>query len=170
MSDQEEREQQPFPEDALREVTIVQERIATALLGRPEVNGITINGPLTKACDVAFWLERTPQGGYTLSISLVDVASFINGYTTPALDREAQARAFAHHTPEKVFVPLFPDSLAEGSLSLLEGHPCPTLTLSLPLDTTYHVGEPSFQQTSVTSCKRFTYEEADQEMANTQAV
>lgn len=161
---QEERVQQPFPEDALAEVSTVQERIAAVLLERFEVGGITINSPLTEACDTAFWLERTPQGGYTLLLSIVDVATFITTNTTPALDSEARRRAFAHHTPEKVFAPLLPDSLAEGSLSLLGQH-CPTLTLTLPIDSSYHVGELSLQQTIVRSRKRFTYEEADQEMA-----
>ena len=168
MSDQEEKEQQPFPENALTEVIHVQERIATSLLERPEVNGITINDPLTKTCDLAVWLERTDVGGYAIFVSMIDVASFIGSSTTPALDREAQIRAFAHHTPENAFVPLLPDSLAEGSLSLL-GQPCPTLTLTIPLDSSYHVGEPSLQQSVVRSRKRFTYEEADQEIANTQA-
>ncbi len=169
MSDQEERVQQPFPEDALTEAILVKERIAATLLERPEVNGITIHGPLTNTCDLALWLERMPQGGYTLLISIVDVASFILTNTTPALDSEAHLRIFAHHSPEKVFVPLFPDTLAEGSLSVLPGHPCPTLTLSLPVDSSYHVGELSLQQTVIRSRKRFTYEEVDHEMADTQA-
>jgi ribonuclease R len=147
MSDQAERVQQPFPEDALTEAIVVQEHIATALKERLEVNGITLNDPLTRACHIAFWLERTDQGGYTLFVSMVDIASFISRHTTPALDREAQIRAFAHYTSEKVFVPLLPESLAEGSLSLLEEHPCPTLS----------------------SKKRFTYEEADQESVDTAA-
>jgi ribonuclease R len=170
MSDQEKQEPQPFSEDALTETRIVQERITTALKDRPEVNGITLNSPLTKACDIAFWLERTPQGGYTLFVSMVDVASFISRHTTSALDREARKRAFAHYTTEKTFIPLFPETLSEGNLSLLEGQPCPTLTLALPLDVSYHVGEPSFQQTAVSLSKRLTYEEADQERTDPAAV
>ena len=170
MSDQQESLQQPFSEAVLSEATTIGESIKTALLGRVEVSGITINGPLTKACNMAIWLERSFQGGYTLLISIVDVGSFISLHQTPALDNEAYARAFAHHTDEKVFVPLLPDSLAEGSLSLLEGLPCPTLTLSLPLDASFHRGEPSFlQQTFVRNHKQFTYEEIDHALADKQS-
>ena len=104
MSDQQEELQQVFSEAALSEAMTVEQSIPTALLGRAEVNGITINGPLTKACDTAFWLERIINDGYTLLISIVDVGSFITTHTTPTLDDEAYTRAFTHHTTEKVFV------------------------------------------------------------------
>ena len=169
MSHQEERASQPFLEDALAETLQVQEHIAPALLSRPEVNGVTITGPLTKACNTAMWLERTPQGGYTLFYSIVDVGSFVTSSTTPALDKEASTRGFTHFTAEKVFVPLLPESLAEGSLSLLEGQPCPTLTLSLPFDASFHLGAPSLHQTYVRSRRRFTYEEVANEMVESHA-
>jgi len=169
MSHQEERVSQPFPENALLEAIRVQEHSVPALLERPEINGVTITGPLTQTCDTAMWLERTPEGGSTLFFSIVDVGSFITPHTTPILDNEAYTRGFTHSTPEKVFVPLLPESLAEGSLSLLEGQSCPTLTLSLPFDASFHLGEPSLHQTFVRSRRRFTYEEVANEMAENHA-
>jgi ribonuclease R len=124
---------------------------------------------LTKSRDTAIWLEKTDDG-YTLLISIVDVGSFITASKTPMVDHEASIRALAHYTEEEVFAPLLPDSLAEGCLSLLQGQLCPTLTLAFQIDASFCViSGPSFQHTFVNNCKHFTYEEADQEMADTQA-
>lgn len=170
MSDHQEIRLQPFSEAALSEATTLEGSIETALLGRNEVSGITIAGPDTDACNTAFWMERTVQGGYILRFSMVDVGTFVTPYTTPVLDHEAQARAFAHYVSKNEIVPLFPVSLSEGSLSLLEGRACPTITLSLPVATPFQIGEPSFQlKTFVRSRKRLTYAEIDQALADEQA-
>lgn len=169
MSDQQEELQQIFSDAVLLEAMTIGESVSAYLLGRAEVNGIAITSPLTKVCDTAFWLEKTSNGGYILLISIVEIGSFITSQKTPALDNEAYARAFTHHTTEKVFVPLFPDCLAEGNLSFLEGQPCPALTLFLPFDATLHAEEPSIQHTVVNCRKLLTYEEGDMEMSDAQA-
>lgn len=169
MSDQREQAPPLFSEAALSEATRLGELLPASPLGRDEVSGFTIAGPSTNACNTAIWIERTLQGGYTLLLSIVDVGTFVTPSLTPALDDEAKARAFAHYVSEGVVVPLLPPSLSEGSLSLLEGQLCPTITLSIPLDASFQVGVPSFlPQTFVCSRKQLTYEAIDQALANEQ--
>ena len=169
MSHPQQQTPSPFSETALVEAATLDKRVSSAVLERVEVQGVTIAGPLSNMCDTALWLERTPHGGYTLLVSIVDVGSFVTAHITPSLDDEAYTRGFTHFTAEKVFVPLLPESLAEGGLSLLEGQPCPTLTLSMPFDASFHPSKPDLQKTFVRSRKRFTYRDVDDEMADGRA-
>ena len=169
MSDHEEKQPYLFSEAAFSEATTLEGTIETALLGRDEVSGITIAGPFTNACNTAIWIKRTIQGGFTLLFSIVDVGTFVTPHATSALENEAKARIFAQYASENEIIPLLPVSLSEGSLSLLEGRACPTITLSIPIATPFQIGEPSFRQkTFVRSRKRLTYEEIDLALADEQ--
>ncbi len=167
MSDQHERQHEPFSDIALSEANAIDERVSETVLERTEVQGIAIDDVNAKDLDDAFWLEKMPQGGYLLSISIVDVGSFVTPHTTPTIDSEARTRAFTRYSAEKVVMPLLPQKVSQGKLSLLEDQLSPTLTLSIPLDTNLSVGKPSIHVTALRS-KRLTYEEVDHEIEHLQ--
>ncbi|MBX5450515.1 RNB domain-containing ribonuclease [Thermogemmatispora sp.] len=155
-----ERSSKRFSEAARAEAREAIGRLTALLKGRPQVKGITIDGPASRDLDDALWLEPLPAGGALLQISIADVASVVTPQLTPALEREAQQRAFtryyANHT-----APLLPRLLSEDHLSLLEGQARPALTLTLPFDAEWQPGEPHLTLTCCTSVKRLSYAEAD---------
>ena len=74
MGDQQQHYQQKFSAAALSEATAAVKRAHQVIRDRKVVKGITIDGPLSKDLDDAFWLEKTTKGGYLLQISIADVA------------------------------------------------------------------------------------------------
>jgi len=127
------------------------------------VKGITIDGPSSGDLDDAFWLEREPQGGYRLQVSIADVGSLITPHTTPALDETAFQRSFTRYYADRN-TPVLPRELSEGALSLLQGQPRPTITISIPFDTHLRAGEPQIQRTALCNERRFAYGEVDEEI------
>nr|BBH96038.1 hypothetical protein KTA_42370 [Thermogemmatispora argillosa] len=155
-----ERSSKRFSEAARAEAREAVGRVAAVLEGRPQVRGITIDGPASRDLDDALWLEPLPAGGALLQISIADVASIVTPQLTPALEREARQRAFTRYYAKHT-APLLPRLLSEGHLSLLEGQPRPALTLTLPFDAEWQPGEPRLALTCCTSVRRLSYAEAD---------
>lgn len=159
----EEKRSPTFTRAALQEAARIAEQVPTELQDRPTVRGITIDGPFSSDLDDAFWLERGPQGGYQLQISIADVGSLITPHTTPALDAAALRRSFTRYYAERN-TPMLPRELSEGALSLLQGQPRPTITISISFDESLSVGEPQIQLTALWNERRFAYEEVDTEI------
>jgi ribonuclease R len=151
----------------MSEAAEVAKSISETLAGRSTVNGITIDGPASKDLDDAFWLERLSDGSYRLSISITDVGVLLTAQTTPTLDQEARQRAFTRYFADHRDS-MLPETISEGCLSLLEGQPRPTLTMTIPFDASLHAGEPVIQQTLLTSLKQFHYKEVDREIEDGQ--
>jgi ribonuclease R len=160
-------QQQPFSNAARAEAAQVIKNVANEIVGRPAVDGITIDGPTSRDLDDAFWLEMVPDKGYTLQISIADVGSLITPTATPALAREAFERAFTRYYAHGN-TPMLPAMISAGKLSLHEAQLCPTITITLPLDQQLRFGEPYIQPTVLKSRKRLSYEEVDQEIDNPQ--
>jgi len=163
MEEQQEQTNGTVTDAIRREASTIAERVSETLVGRRAVRGVTIDGPTSKDIDDAFWLERTSDGRSLLHISIVDIGSLITSLEAPEVEKEAFLRAFTRYYAEST-LPMLPEVLSEGRLSLLEGQSCPTLTISLPLDAHLHVGTPLVEQTSLSNNKRFTYDEVDSEI------
>jgi ribonuclease R len=168
MISQPEQPEEPFSKDALLEAVSVSETIAGFIKERPVARGITLDHPISKDLDDAFWIEEDPQGGYQLLLSIADVASFVHPDLTPVLDREAFAQAATVYLADEAVLSMLPKILSEDCLSLLEGQPRPAITLTIPLDAQLNLGEPQIARTRFISHKRFSYNEADEEMENSQ--
>ncbi len=164
MAEQHEKQRRSFSEAAQREATAVSERVAEGLTGRPVVQGVTIDAPTSRDLDDAIWLEREAHGGYRLDISIADVGALVTSELTPALDQAAFQRSFTRYFAQGN-APMLPRPLSEDHLSLLEGQPRPTITLSIPFDAKLHQGEPVIRRTALTSSRRLTYQQVDQEIA-----
>ena len=101
---------------------------------RPQVQGITIDGPTSKDLDDVIYLEATPTGAIA-SIYIVDMAELVTVDST--LDKVTLARAQTRYL-SRGNVPMLPYAQSEDKLSLLEGQPRPTLTIRVALN---HQGE-----------------------------
>ena len=124
---------------------------------RPQVQGITIDGTTSKDLDDAIWIE--PQGDLTtLAVHIADVAELVRPATE--LDKEAIARTQTLYL-RKGNDPMLPKCLSEDKLSLLEGHPRPTLTLEITLDNATEVQKLRVFESWLSSQKRFSYPQAE---------
>ena len=152
---------------ALAEAEAVARSINEHLAGRAVAQGITIDNPTSMDLDDAFWIERLPQGGYQLQVSIAEVGSWITPQQTPALDRAAFRRAFTRYQ-RNGYYPMLPKSLSEDQLSLLEGCLRPAITITLLLDTQLRLGESHIAQTALRSRKRLSYDAVERELEHPQ--
>lgn len=117
---------------------------------------VTIDGDSAKDFDDAISLVREPSGGMTLGIHIADVSA----YVTPGsrLDREAFTRATSVYFPDRV-LPMFPEVLSNGVLSLNPDEDRLTRTVLVRLDATGQIQDWSVVRSVIRSRKRMTYSE-----------
>jgi ribonuclease R len=77
-----------FPPQSIAEAKAV--TFTDKLWQRPQVEGITIDGPTSRDLDDAIWIESTETGAM-ISVHIADVAEFVPSGTM--LDKVAIARA-----------------------------------------------------------------------------
>ena len=129
-----------------------------SLWQRPQVQGLTIDGPTSKDLDDAIHLEPTPTGAIA-SIHIADVSELVIVGTT--LDKVALARTRTRYL-SRGNIPMLPPALSEDKLSLLEGQPRPTLTIRVALNHQAEIQTTDILESWIVSVKRFTYEQVDQ--------
>jgi ribonuclease R len=123
---------------------------------RPQVQGITIDGPDSRDLDDAIWIEPTDTGAI-LSVHIADVAELV----TPGsiLDKGAIARTQTQYF--KVGnAPMLPRPLSENKLSLLAHQDRPTLTVQVTLNQNAEIQQTDLFESWLKSSKRFDYGEA----------
>jgi ribonuclease R len=164
-----------FSRDALNEAVSLIEKVVQIAEQRPSVSGITLDHPLSKDLDDAFWVESDAQGGYRLLLSIADVASLIHPDITPALEKEAYEKASSTYAGHEVVLSMLPPILSEDRLSLLEGQPRPAITFTFLFDAQFNlVATPlppesfGITLTCLTNVKRLSYSEADEAMKQAQ--
>ena len=101
-----------------------------SLWQRPQVQGITIDGPTSKDLDDAIYIESTPMGAIA-SIHIADVAELVT--VGSPLDKVALARTQTRYL-RRGNVPMLPHALSKDKLSLVEGQPRPTITIQVRLN------------------------------------
>ncbi len=124
---------------------------------RPQVEGITIDGPTSRDLDDAISLEVTPTGAIA-SIHIADVAELVTIGST--LDKVALARTQTRYL-SRGNIPMLPHALSEDKLSLLEGQPRPTLTIRVALNHQGEIQTTEIFESWIVSAKRFSYEQVD---------
>ena len=124
---------------------------------RPQVEGVTIDGPTSKDLDDAIYFESTPTGGIA-SIHIADVSELVS--MGSLLDKVALARTQTRYLSHGN-LPMLPPALSEDKLSLLEGQPRPTLTVQITLNHEAEIQTTEIFESWLVSAKRFTYEQAD---------
>ena len=129
-----------------------------SLWQRPQVQGLTIDGPTSRDLDDAIHLQPTPTGGIA-SIHIADVSELVTVGST--LDKVALARTRTRYL-SRGNIPMLPPALSEDKLSLLEGQPRPTLTIRVTLNHQAEIQTTDIFESWIVSAKRFTYEQVDQ--------
>jgi ribonuclease R len=124
---------------------------------RPQVQGITIDGPTSLDLDDAIWIEPTSTGAI-LSVHIADVVELV----TPGsvLDEVAIARTQTRYFG-KGNDPMLPRALSEDKLSLLEHQARPTLTVRVTLDQNAQIQKTELFESWLRSSKRFNYRDAE---------
>ena len=124
---------------------------------RPQVKGITIDGPTSQDLDDAIYLEETPTGAIA-SIHIADVAELVT--VGSALDKVALARTQTRYL-RRDNIPMLPHALSEDKLSLQAGQPRPTLTIQVTLNHQGDIESTNLFESWLISAQRFSYEQAD---------
>jgi len=124
---------------------------------RPQVQGVTIDGPTSKDLDDAIYIESTPTGSIA-SVHIADVSELVT--LGSPLDKVALARTQTRYL-SRGNIPMLPPALSEDKLSLLEGQPRPTLTVQITLNHQAEIQTTHIFESWLVSAKRFSYEQAD---------
>ena len=117
-----------FSEDVLDEASSLK-ILKKNLKGRKLIEGITIDGPDSLDLDDAIQLDYTGDG-YVLHVSIADVSAFIRPGS--GLFNEAIKRTMTRYLSDGN-IPMLPEIISEGKLSLLENEVRPALTFSITL-------------------------------------
>ena len=154
--------------DSLRKAWLQASKQANALTlpetlwQRPQVQGLTIDGPTSKDLDDAIHLEATPTGAIA-SIHIADVAELVT--VGSPIDKVALARTQTRYL-SRGNIPMLPPALSEDKLSLLEGQPRPTVTIRVTLNYQAEIQTTEIFESWIVSAKRFSYEQVDQVCQN----
>jgi ribonuclease R len=124
---------------------------------RPQVQGITIDGPDSRDLDDAVWIETTAIGA-TLSVHIADVSELVA--IDSILDKVAIARTLTQYF-KNGNAPMIPRALSEDKLSLLAHQDRPTLTVRVTLDKNAEMQNTEIFESWLRSSKRFDYAEAE---------
>jgi ribonuclease R len=124
---------------------------------RPQVEGITIDGPDSRDLDDAIWIEPTPTGAI-LSVHITDVSELVA--IGSILDKVAIARTTTQYF-KTGNAPMLPRPLSEDKLSLLEYQDRPTLTVRVTLNHKAEIEQTEIFESWLRSRCKFSYREAE---------
>lgn len=118
---------EPFADD----IAAARQRLA-ALAREPEpVPYLSVDSATTRDIDDAFFVQRTPDGGYRLQLALACPA--LTWDFGSALDRAVRERASSLYLPEGTSH-MLPEAYGLGLYSLDQGQPRPALVMDFTLD------------------------------------
>jgi ribonuclease R len=144
-----------FPPQAIAQAQTL--TLQDSLWQRPQVEGITIDGPDSRDLDDAIWIEPTSTGAI-LSVHIADVSELVE--IGSILDKVAIARTTTQYF-KNGNAPMLPRPLSEDKLSLLEYQDRPTLTVQVTLDRNAQIQKTIIFESWLRSRRRFSYREAE---------
>lgn len=127
---------------------------------------ITIDPVDARDFDDAISLVRIENGHWRLGVHIADVSHFVRPKT--ALDREAYNRATSVYLPDRV-LPMLPEVISNGLASLQPDRVRYTKTCFIEFTEEGAPVAVDLHSAAIKSCRRFTYEEVDDYLANTAA-
>ena len=129
---------------------------------RPQVQGITTDGPISKDLDDAIYIATLSQyqraTGAIASIHIADVAELVT--MGSPLDKVALARTQTRYL-KRGNVPMLPHALSEDKLSLVKGQPRPTITIQVNVNPLGEIQTTDIFESWIVNAKRFSYEQTD---------
>jgi ribonuclease R len=158
-----------FPDDVLADARAQADAFDESLGNRLDLTGeaiITIDPVDARDFDDAVSLARMANGHWRLGVHIADVAHFVRAKS--ALDREAKERGTSVYLPDRV-IPMLPEVISNNLASLQPNRVRYTLSalMEFTADGAYVAGE--VKRSAIKSCRRFTYEEVDEWLADRQA-
>lgn len=125
---------------------------------------ITIDPETAKDFDDAISFQRLESGNYEIGVHIADVAHYIKPGS--ALDKEAYARATSVYLVDRC-IPMLPERLSNGICSLRPNEDKLTFSVIFEISPEGEVVKHSFKKTVINSDIRYSYEEAQEIIENT---
>jgi exoribonuclease-2 len=119
----------------------------------------TIDDESTTEIDDGLGWELLPDGRERLWVHIADPTRLL--MPEDELDLEARKRGSTVYLPTGM-VPMFPEVLATGPMSLVQGHVCHALSFGIILDTDGAVEDYSIHASLIKPTYRLTYEDVDE--------
>lgn len=122
---------------------------------------VTVDDPSTRDLDDAVSARRTTRGHVRVDVHIADVAAHVPAGSP--LDVRARTLATSLYLADHT-APMLPEEISEQRLSLLEGQPRDTLTVSFTVTSDGRVLDPQLAATRVTVDRRLSYEQVQRDM------
>jgi ribonuclease R len=155
-----------FPEDVLDDARQQAEAFDESLTGRLDLTGetiITIDPVDARDFDDAVSLTRLDNGHWRLGVHIADVSHFVRARSP--LDREALERGTSVYLPDRV-IPMLPEIISNNLASLQPNKVRYTLSSLMEFTEEGAFIGSEVRRSAIKSCRRFTYEEVDEYLAN----
>ncbi|HWF48370.1 MAG TPA: VacB/RNase II family 3'-5' exoribonuclease [Bryobacteraceae bacterium] len=147
-----------FPPDVLEQARRIAPEIDPAeLASRRDFRSfdiVTIDGETARDFDDAVWVDKLPNGNFTLQVHIADVSHYVAPGTP--IDREAQIRGTSVYFPDRA-VPMLPIELSTGICSLLPHEDRLVLSAVLEINPQGEVVSHEFTPGVIRSVERMTY-------------
>ncbi|HEX3871574.1 MAG TPA: VacB/RNase II family 3'-5' exoribonuclease, partial [Pirellulales bacterium] len=127
---------------------------------------ITIDPIDARDFDDAISLVRLENGHWLLGVHIADVSHFVKPGSP--LDREAWQRGTSVYLPDRV-IPMIPELISNGLASLQPDRVRYTKTAMIEFTADAARVAVDLHTSAIRSCRRFTYEEIDEYLANPEA-
>ncbi len=124
---------------------------------------ITIDPATARDFDDAISLERIENGHWLLGVHIADVSHFVR--PNSGLDREAKNRATSVYLPDQV-IPMLPEIISNNLASLQPDKVRYAMTARIEFTAEGQRVATDVFKSAIKSCRRFTYEEVDQYLAD----
>ena len=127
---------------------------------------ITIDPVTARDFDDAISLQRDESGHWLLGVHIADVSHFVRPKS--ALDREAKDRATSVYLPDEV-IPMLPEIISNNLASLQPDKVRYAMTAIIEFSDEGQRIATEVTKSAIKSCRRFTYEEVDEFLADRKA-
>lgn len=124
---------------------------------------ITIDPATARDFDDAISLQRIENGHWLLGVHIADVSHFVR--PNSGLDREAKDRATSVYLPDQV-IPMLPEIISNNLASLQPDKVRYAMTARIEFTAEGQRVATDVYKSAIKSCRRFTYEEVDQYLAD----
>ncbi|WP_071517919.1 ribonuclease R family protein [Geitlerinema sp. PCC 9228] len=119
----------------------------------------TIDDESTQEIDDGVSIEYLEDGTERIWVHIADPSRWI--FPGDELDVEARRRSTTLYLPTGM-IPMFPEALATGPMSLVQGKECPALSFGVILDADGAIADYTIAPSTIVPTYRLTYEDVDE--------
>ena len=155
-----------FPNDVMIETEKLSEKISEKEINNRKdlrhLDSFTIDPDDAKDFDDALSIEKV-EGFYNIGIHIADVSHFLNNRTQ--INNEAEKRATSIYLVDRT-IPMLPEKLSNNLCSLKPNVDRLTFSVLIKMDEKFKISSSWVGRTIIHSKKRFTYEDAQESIDN----